>query len=363
MRLSNVALLLAIFAAPACVPLGTPITDPNAGKPGQSSAVQAPRANRELRFEDAIYDEDIQSVQCYASSGQPTEIFNPPVVPLGQGNIVLEFDILGNQSRRLTARLVHCNADWTPSVLTDLQFLNDINEFNLTQYYTSTGTQVPYYHYRLPVPGVKLSGNYLLVVQDQGRQPLISRRLLVYENRLDVQAQLGLPPGGSARYTMQQVDFVIRYGAFPLVNPAVEAKVVLRQNFRWDNAKYGLRPTFVRDAEQQLDYQFFNYENAFPALNEFRAVDLRSLRTNGLGVAALNVQASPRELLLNPEPGRGGRAYSQYEDADGQRVFESRDLAAAAPPTPTTCGLPSSWPPKAPRPARCMCSAHYQTGS
>ncbi|GAA4384485.1 DUF5103 domain-containing protein [Hymenobacter koreensis] len=323
----SIRLFFLLCTAAACVPLGTPITDPNAGKPGQSSAVQAPQANRELRFEDAIYEEDVQSVQCYVRTGQPTEIFSPPVVALDQGQpIMLEFDILGNQGRRLTARLVHCNADWTPSVLTDLQFLNDINEFNLTDYRTSTGTQVPYYHYRLQVPPVKLSGNYLLVVQDQGRQPLISRRILVYENRVEVQAQLGLPPGGSARYTMQQVDFVIRYGAFPLVNPAVETKVVLRQNFRWDNAKYGLRPTFVRDAEQQLDYQYFNYENAFPALSEFRFADIRSLRTIGVGVAGINQQSSPREILLAPETSRASRAYTQYEDANGQRVFESRDF-------------------------------------
>ncbi|WP_078012677.1 DUF5103 domain-containing protein [Hymenobacter sp. CRA2] len=316
-----------LAAAAACVPLGTPITDPNAGKPGQSSPVQAPRANAQLRFEDATYDPDIQSVQCYASSGQPTEIFNAPVVSLAQaGGIVLEFDFLGSQSRRLTARLVHCNADWTPSTLTDLQFLNDINEFNLTDYRTSVATQVPYYHYRFQVPGVKLSGNFLLVVQDANtRTPLLSRRLLVYENQVEVQAQLGLAPGGSARYTMQQIDFLIRYGAYPLVNPAVETKVVLRQNFRWDNAKYGLRPTFVRDAEQQLDYQYFNFENAFPALNEFRYADLRSLRTVGVGVARLDMQASPREVLLLPETTRGGRTYTQYEDADGQRVFENRE--------------------------------------
>ncbi|WP_400190247.1 DUF5103 domain-containing protein [Hymenobacter sp. B81] len=330
MRYSALTLLLALSAATACVPLGTPITDPSAGRVGQASPVQAPRANVPLRFEDAVYDPDIQSVQCYVSTGQPTEIFAPPVVPLNQGNpIVLEFDLLGNQSRRLTARLVHCNADWTPSVLTDLQFLDEINEFNLTDYRTSTGTQVPYYHYRLRVPPVKLSGNFLLVVQGPDRQPLLSRRLLVYDNKMEVAAQLGLPPGGAARYTMQQVDFVIRYGAFPLVNPAVEAKVVLRQNFRWDNAKYGLRPTFVRDAEQQLDYQFFNFENAFPALNEFRPADIRSLRSGGLNVAGVNLQASPREIALLPEPTRAGRAYTQYEDADGQRVFESRDFLGA----------------------------------
>ena len=115
---------------------------------------------------------------------------------------------------------------------------------------------------------------------------LVSRRLLVYENQVVVNLAQGIPAGGvDARYAYQQLNFSINYSAAELLNPAAEVKVILRQNYRWDNANYNLRPTFVRDADRVLEYQYFNYENAFPGLSEYRYFDARSLQANGLGVA------------------------------------------------------------------------------
>jgi hypothetical protein len=174
---------------------------------------------------------------------------------------------------------------------------------------------------------VKLSGNYLLVVQGRGGVPLLSRRLLVYENQVAVSLQQGVVAGGvDARYAYQQLNFAINYGAVELFNPVSEVKVVLRQNYRWDNAHYNLRPTFVRDAERVLEYQYINYENAFPGLSEYRYFDARSLQANGLGVARLLRQGNPVQVELLEEATRGGLAYNQYEDANGQRVFENREF-------------------------------------
>ena len=326
-----ISLFLLLALASACVPLGTPITDPNAraDAPGQQKPPEY-YADRTLRYQDYVYAPDVQSVQCYVATGQPNEVFQPPVAPLGQAAFVLEFDRLNTQGQRLTAKLIHCDANWQPSALTDMQFLGEINEFLLTDYRPSVNTQVPYYHYRLRVPPVKLSGNYLVVVQGPGGTPLVSRRLLVYENQVSVQLRPGIVAGGTARYTLQQLDFAISYGSAELVNPTAEVKVVLRQNFRWDNAKYNLRPTFVREAERRLEYQFFNYENAFAGLSEYRYFDTRSLQAVGLGVARLNRTTRPIGVELVPEASRGTLAYNQYQDANGQRVFENREFGSGA---------------------------------
>ena len=324
MRFPVSAFLLLLL--PACVPLGTPITDPNAraNAPGQTKPPEY-YADRKLRYQDYVYEPAVRSVQCYLATGQPNEVFQPPVAPLGQAAFTLEFDIMGSQTQRLTAKLIHCDVNWQPSVLTDLQFLDEINEFLLNDYRPAVNTLVPYYHYRLRVPRVKLSGNYLLVVQGPGGTPLVSRRLLVYENQVNVQLRQGIVAGGTQRYTLQQLDFAINYGNVTLINPVAEVKVVLRQNFRWDNAKYNLRPTFVRDADRRLDYQFFNYENAFPGLSEYRYFDTRSLQAVGLGVVRLNRTTSPTGVELQLETPRATLAYNQYQDANGQRVFESRE--------------------------------------
>ena len=316
-----------LLLATACVPLGTPITStaPGTQKPPEYYA------DKTLRYQDYTYVPEVRSVQCYVATGQPNEVFQPPVVPLGQSQaITLEFDVLGEQSQRYSAKLIHCDMDWQPSVLTDLQFLSEINDFIITDYRVGTGTKVPYFHYRMRVPGVKISGNYLLVVQSSGGVPVVSRRLLVYENQVQVALQPGIVVGGQERYTLQQLDFGINYASVDLVNPAVEVKVVLRQNFRWDNAKYNLRPTFVRDAERRLDYQYFGFENAFPGLSEYRYFDIRSLQAAGIGVLHVDPRANPTTVILQPEVTRDLQAYNQYQDANGQRVFESREYGNGA---------------------------------
>jgi len=327
MRLFRFASLL---LATACVPLGTPITSTAPAAPGTQKPPEY-YADKTLRYQDYTYSPDVRSVQCYVATGQPNEVFQPPVVPLGQSQgIVLEFDVLGGQSQRYSAKLIHCDADWQPSVLTDLQFLDEINDFLITDYRVGISAKVPYFHYRMRAPGVKLSGNYLLVVQSPGGVPVVSRRLLVYESQVQVALQPGIVIGGEQRFTLQQLDFSVGYGGVELVNPVADVKVVLRQNFRWDNAKYNLRPTFVRDAERRLDYQYFNFENAFPGLSEYRYFDTRSVQAPGIGVLHLDPRTTPVSATLLPEASRGLQAYNQYQDANGQRVFESREYGSGA---------------------------------
>ncbi len=309
----------------ACVPL-----EPAAGtSAAPGSAPNSPDYYRPgLRTDDFVYDPNIRSVQCYVRTGDVTERLTPPITPLGQEQpVILEFDRIRTQPARLVMKLQICNADWTPADLVDQQFVYDYNEAYVTEYYSSVNTKVPYYHYRCPMPRVKLTGNYVLTVYDaDGTTPLVSRRVLVYDNAVGIQMQQGVTPGGmGARNSLQQVDFSITYGTMPLVQPTQYVRVLLRQNYRWDNARFPLQPTFAREAEHRLDYQYFNYENAFPALNEFRYFDSRSLRTGGFNIAAIDPAANPRTVLLGAEKSRQGLPYDQYNDINGYFLTDNRE--------------------------------------
>ncbi len=278
-----------------------------------------------LQTADVVYDPSIRSVQCYAATGDIGERTTPPVVALSQEQpVVLEFDRIRTDPARLVVKLQLCNADWSVAQLVDMQFLSDINEFYISEYYASSNTKVPFYHYRFTLPRVKLTGNYAVHVSDPDGRPLLTRRVSVYENAVVVGLKEGLPPGGNSRQ-LQQVDFSIAYGALPLVNPVQAVQVLLRQNYRWDNAKTNLRPTFVREQERRLDYQFFNFENAFPAGNEFRFFDSRSLRTGGFNIAALDPAPDPRAVLLVPERRRQSISYEQYNDINGYFLTDNRE--------------------------------------
>lgn len=299
----------------ACVPIE---------QQGQTSS--GTNAQQAIRYEDFVYDESIKSVQCYRATGGPEAVLEPAVISLGQEQpILLEFDRLNAGPQRLVARLVHCNSDWTPSGLNDAQYLNDFNEFFITDVQHSVNTRVPYVHYRFRVPRVKLSGNYVLQVSEEGGNLLLTRRILVYQNLVAVGAKLGTPTGPDGKAARQPVEFNVFYKDYPLVNPSQEVKAVMRQNHRWDNAKVYARPAFVRDDQRRLEYVFFEAKDHFLGLSEFRAFDTRSIRFKGLGVDRINLETSPAEVLLQTDRSRAGAAYSQDPDVDGKMLYGNRE--------------------------------------
>ncbi|MEJ8755529.1 DUF5103 domain-containing protein [Pontibacter sp. H259] len=280
----------------------------------------------QLRYEDYIYNESIKSVQFYKATGIPEEVLEPAVTSLQQGQpLVLEFDRLKAGPQRLVAKLIHCNYNWTPSNLNETQYLNDFNEFFITDVQNSVNTRVPYVHYRLRLPKVKMSGNYVLEVREEGGNLLLTRRMMVYQNLTTVTAKLGLPAGPSGRHTRQPVEFNVFYKDYELVNPAMEVKAVLRQNHRWDNAKFIPAPTFVRDHLKRLEYVFFEPKDNFLGLAEYRPFDTRSVRYNGIGVSDVNVQANPIEVFLQIDKNRATEVYSQEPDINGKMLFNNRE--------------------------------------
>ncbi|MBJ6118079.1 DUF5103 domain-containing protein [Pontibacter sp. BT310] len=279
-----------------------------------------------IRYEDYIYNETIKSVQFYQATGVPDEVLEPAVTSLQQGRpILLEFDRLKAGPQRLVAKLIHCNYNWTPSNLTETQYLNDFNEFFITDVQNSVNTRVPYVHYRFRVPRVKMSGNYVLEVREEGGNLLLTRRMMVYENLTAVTSKLGLPAGPSGRQTRQPVEFNVFYQDYELINPAMEVKAVLRQNHRWDNAKFIPSPTFVRDHLKRLEYVFFEPKDNFLGLAEYRPFDTRSVRYNGIRVSSVNAEANPIEVFLQIDKNRSGEVYSQEPDINGKMLFNNRE--------------------------------------
>lgn len=316
----TLTLLVALFSF-GCVPL----VQQTAGTTGPATSDNA--AESPLRFEDFVYNPDIKSVQCYVQSGHPEEVLTPPAIPLSQEQrIVLEFDQLNTPQQRFLVKFIYCNADWTEARITQMQFMQDFNEFYITDVSPSFNTKVPFFHYRFEVPPVKLSGNYLMVVTTQNGATILSRRLLVYEQRVNVAARPALATGVKERLTNQQIDFTVFYNQYPLVNPAQEVKVVLRQNHRWDNARVNLRPVFVRDTERKLEFTYFNFENNFPGLNEYRFFDTRSMRSLGANIATVNREVVPEQVLLVGDRSRAAEAFGSQIDIDGKFIIGNREF-------------------------------------
>ena len=289
---------------------------------------------RAVPFEDHTPGADIRTVLFYPADAQVSDVMEFPVLYLkGEKFMRMEFDELGNEYHNYNFKIIHCNRDWEQSILNDFEFLDGYNEFFVENYELSLNTRTSYIHYTLDVPKLKVSGNYVLMVYRNQNQtdPVIFRRFVVYDNPVSIKMDPKFPLDPALRNTGQQIDFVINYGEYPIFNPVQMVSVVLRQNGRWDNAIYNLKPMFIRDDVKMLDYHFYNNENLFPGLNEYRGIDIRSFRFNGQNIASTRFDNQKVEARVMPEgPRKQSAAISQWIDANGRFVIENFETRRGA---------------------------------
>jgi hypothetical protein len=322
-----------------CVPIaqqGSNNPSVGSGAPTPDASATA-YADEKLRTFDYIYEENIKTVLLYPQVNDlpnpSAATLQPAVLPIEQGNpLILEFDELGEQTLNYHAKVYHCNADWTISLLSDIQFLSEYNDYNITNYQLSANTKVPYTHYRMEVPKVKLPGNYLLMVHREGnvKDLVLTRRFMVYDNTVDMMAAVIPASGVQERQTNHQIEFAINYRNYQITNPRDEVKVVLRQNYRWDNAITTLKPQNVHLNESRLEYNQFDLENNFKAGNEFRFFDMRSIRFLGMHMAKINRAPDQNQVLLNIDQPRSGEAYARVDDFNGGFVVDNYETRLGA---------------------------------
>ncbi len=280
-----------------------------------------------LVFQNATYEAEIRTVIVYPDGDRGPVHLRPAVTSFTAQDLVLEFDDLVQDAEDYRVKLIACNADWTQSDLRTLDYLFDYNEFNIRQYEFSVDVKLSYVHYTFRLPRVKRPGNYLLVAYrgDDESDIILSHRIMIYGNEMNVGVISSLNGLTSVDRKRQQIDFMVGYGKLEMRNPLEQVKVVIRQNRRWDNAISLNKPSFVREVDNELEYRFFNFENAFYAGTEYRFFDMRSLQYPGQNVATVNRQQRPVQVQLGIDPYRGTEAYSRIEDLNGGFVISNTD--------------------------------------
>lgn len=286
-------------------------------------------AQKALVYSEKTYEKEIKTVQLYNPRQKDDRKLPPAVSFLRQNDLVLEFDDLRQDVNNYYARIVHCNYDWTPSRLRDLDYLLEYNEYTVNDYAFSNNTQIPYVHYRFIMPRVKIAGNYLLVVYRDGNKEdlILSHRFMVASNLTSLKLDNTGMGSIALHSTNQQLNFVINYKGVDILNPLESVHVVVRQNHRWDNAKFDVKPSFVRQEISEIEYRLFEEDKFFAAGNEFRFVDFRSINFPGQNTYRIDKNATPIQLWVQPDKSRQGQAYAQYPDMNGGYLVENLDYS------------------------------------
>ena len=318
-----VLLLAGLLGFGACVPL-TPTN--TTGAAGSGSATGSGGTGKTLEYVDKAYEANIRTVLLYPATGVIQDVVQSPVINIDENiPLVLEFDELLGEYDYYFMRLVHCNRDWQPSSIFDIDIVDGYNEFPINNYELSFNTRTQYIHYRAVVPRVKVPGNYLLVVYRGSNRDdvVLSQRFMAYRDMTDVAPTVGLSTGVIQRRVNQQIEFTVRYDRLEISSPLEQFYVMVRQNQRWDQTLADLRPTMVRESNKELEYRHFDLENNFKAGNEYRFFDLRTLNFNGQNVAKVELQPTYARAWLRRDIDRGAQAYAEYLDINGQFVVNN----------------------------------------
>jgi hypothetical protein len=272
-------------------------------------------------YPDAVMADGIKTVRLYKDGW---EISYPVRNINDERSMVLTFDELGSAVKSYAYRIVHCDAEWKRSRLIESDYLEGFS-VNYTRHYDySFNTAIPYVHYRIPLPNedisLKLSGNYVIIIYEEGKEeyPILCKRFSVTESVASVQASAVRPRLTAHQDEWQQVELLVRTVNYPVENPYQDMKIVILKNGQWHNAVRGIKPLFVR--QNELDYR---QEKAglFPAGNEYRPLDLKSLRYASTPVSKIDFGPTTYHFYLQPDAPR--RRYLFKEDFNGRYAIQS----------------------------------------
>jgi hypothetical protein len=149
-----------------------------------------------------------------------------------QGNIHLFFDDLNLVNTNYFLRIVHCQSDWKPSPLNEIEYLADFNDIPIRYPETSMGTKIPYKQFKISLPKVKVSGNYIAMIyaNRNKRDTVLTKRFSIYQNEINVGSKISFAKSNYLRSTHQFIDLTLGYPANYLINSDENLKIEVRKN-------------------------------------------------------------------------------------------------------------------------------------
>lgn len=245
---------------------------------------------------------------------------NRPVMLLGSGDrMEIGFDELSHDYHRFVYRLEHCEADWSVSEeLFESDWLEGFNGNPIDDYQNSINTTVLYTHYRLTIPNdlcrLKMSGNYRLTVydEDNDNERMLEVEFYVVAPMMDIGLQATTNTDIDHNVSHQQVSMSLQFNNVRVTNTTDQLYTVVMQNWREDNARTNLRPTFVSNKGLAWEH---NRQLIFDAGNEYHKFEVLDVSHATMGLDKIewdghHYQAYPFTAVVR-------RNYLTDVDADG----------------------------------------------
>ncbi|GHV50738.1 DUF5103 domain-containing protein [Bacteroidia bacterium] len=266
----------------------------------------------------AVHNEQINTLQVHIS-GEPQSV---PLIGLNNGKQVeISFDAFGHDYNRFAYSVEHCDAGWTPSTLSPIEYLDGMPGLTIDDFAGSTATTAQYTNYRLLLPNdevrLKVSGNYAVRIyrENNPNEVLLTACFSVAEPLVTVTADVTGNTLIDFNKAHQQVNFSIQLQNFPVAYPQTDLKIFVYQNRRFDNAVTNLNPTAI--LRDRIVYEQ-NRSLIFEAGNEYRRFEFLSSTYNGMNVDNIRFHNPYYHVTLLADQPRSPLAYRYDRDQNGR---------------------------------------------
>lgn len=255
----------------------------------------------------------------------------PPIINLGAGDrIVVSFDELADDRSYLRYSLTHCNADWQPSQLVEMEYVDGFNQADVTDFEYSRGTSVHYVHYTISLPNADMqplvSGNYLLRVWDESDPytTLVQARFMVMEPGASIGGRVSSRTDIDYNGHNQQLELIVNTTRGTVSDPYNDLIVKIQQNGRYDNEATLTHPSRV--SGEQAYYEHLN-PLIFPAGNEYRRFETVSVSYPGMRIYGIEYHDPYYNFVLDADTPRYAEPYSYDQTQNGR--FKVREYNSA----------------------------------
>ena len=216
------------------------------------------------------------------------EKYQFPIININE-KFFLSFDDLSYLDNDYYYKIFHYDYNWTKSKLFKNEYLQGIDNLRITEVNSSFGTKQIYNNYKLVLPNDELkflkTGNYKIKIFNIDDKLIFERKFLIVEQKVKINSKINRSNINNNLGTHQRINFIIEPIDFFIQDPENQIKILIIQNFQWDNVLNNIYPTF--SINNQIHYVNNNLLE-FEGGNEYYHFDNKDIRVENQNISYVN---------------------------------------------------------------------------
>ncbi|MDR3327977.1 MAG: DUF5103 domain-containing protein [Prevotellaceae bacterium] len=277
-------------------------------------------------YQTQIFNPEVKTLQIYPVN-KPLEL---PVIELNTNEkLSISFDEMHYGHKNFYYKIIHCNKDFSPSVLSEIEYINGFYYGSIDEVNLSVNTVTNYANYRFEIPddnfAFKVSGNYAVIIAEDNdfSRPAATAVFYVCESQVKVAASTTSHTDIEFNGRYQQLDFIIDNTGYKVQNAFAEIDVNVFQNRRKDNAVLNLKPTFTSLNKQTYTK---NKNLIFEGGNQYRIIDFPSEYAFSGEIDKIEIKADYYNVFLYPAtPRNNSSSPTSGLDVDGLFIIHRKN--------------------------------------